>query len=1305
MLELRGATALSTFRRQRLLTQIQTQLPFVTAVNAEFIHLADTKSDLTDDQLEVLAKILTYGPKLSEEHVEGDVFYVTPRIGTISPWASKATNIALNCGLTQIKRLERAVKYTIHADQTLSADQTAILKSFLHDRMTQSITTDESAMGQLFDQATPAAVIAVDILGVGKPALEEANRNLGLALADDEMDYLVESFIKLERNPNDIELMMFAQANSEHCRHKIFNADWTIDGVEQDHSLFKMIKNTYKNYSEGILSAYKDNAAVIKGSEAARFYPQGDDHQYGYNFESIEILMKVETHNHPTAIAPFAGAATGSGGEIRDEGATGTGGKPKAGLSGFTVSDLNIPGFEQPWESKYGKPSRIVSAFDIMIEGPLGGAAFNNEFGRPALNGYFRTYEQSVDTVNGIEVRGYHKPIMIAGGYGNIKTDHVDKAWDEVPVGSKLIVLGGPAMQIGLGGGAASSMDSKDGNEDLDFASVQRENPEMERRCQEVIDRCWQKGENNPIAFIHDVGAGGLSNAFPELVNDGGLGGRFEIRNIPNDEPGMAPLAIWCNESQERYVLAITPDKLEEFEAMCQRERCPYAVIGEAVKEKHLTVTDSHFDNKPVDMPLDVLLGKPPKMSRSYESVDYTKREFIRKNIDLMTAAERVLKLPAVASKSFLITIGDRSITGQVNRDQMVGPWQIPVANAAVTCSGYEGYTGEAMAMGERTPVAILNAPASGRLAVGETITNLASSKIAKLADIKLSANWMSAAGHPGEDQALFETVKAVGMELCPELDVSIPVGKDSMSMRTKWDEDGAEKSVTSPLSLIITGFAPVTDVRKTLTPELKTQDGETSLILIDLGRGKNRLGATALTQVFNQIGSEPADLDDAEDLKAFFAVIQGLNGDGKIMAYHDRSDGGLFTTICEMAFAGRTGVDIQLQTLIEDENQCLDVLFSEELGAVIQVSNEDLEDVLYQFNGSGLGDCTHVIGQLNQDDHVRFNYKTVEVLANMRTQYLRFWSETSYQMQVRRDNPDCAKQEFDLLLDASNPGLFADLTYDINEDIVFDINEACETSPKIAIVREQGVNGQIEMAAAFDRAGFDAVDVHMSDILSGRVSLKEFKGLVACGGFSYGDVLGAGEGWAKSILFNELARSEFKGFFEREDTFALGICNGCQMLSNLAEIIPGTTQWPHFVKNESEQFESRTVMVEVQSSPSVFFSDMAGSKMPIAVAHGEGRAEFKSAAAQQAAIDSGLIAVNFVDNRGEKTTTYPSNPNGSAMGITGLTNESGRVTIMMPHPERVFRAVTTSWAPEAWEEDGSWMRMFRNARKWVEAS
>ncbi|BCE01106.1 phosphoribosylformylglycinamidine synthase [Marinicellulosiphila megalodicopiae] len=1302
MLELRGAPALSTFRRQRLLTQIQTQLPSVQAVYAEFLHLADTTESLNDEQTQVLEKILTYGPKQSSEVIEGDVFYVTPRLGTISPWASKATNIAHNCGLTQIKRLERAVKYTVHASQALDAEQTKILKSFLHDRMTQTITTDESSMSQLFVQATPAKVASVDILNAGKPALEEANRNLGLALADDEMDYLVESFIKLERNPNDIELMMFAQANSEHCRHKIFNADWTVDGVAQDHSLFKMIKNTYKNYSEDILSAYKDNAAVIRGSETSRFYPQGEDHQYGYNFESVEILMKVETHNHPTAIAPFAGAATGSGGEIRDEGATGTGGKPKAGLNGFTVSDLNIPGFEQPWESKYGKPTRIVSAFDIMIEGPLGGAAFNNEFGRPAINGYFRTYEQTVDTVNGMEVRGYHKPIMIAGGYGNIKTDHVDKAWDEVPVGSQLIVLGGPAMQIGLGGGAASSMDSKDGNEDLDFASVQRDNPEMERRCQEVIDRCWQKGETNPIAFIHDVGAGGLSNAFPELVNDGGLGGRFEIRNIPNDEPGMSPLAIWCNESQERYVLAITPDKLAEFTAICERERCPFAVIGEAVKEKHLTVSDSHFGNNPVDMPLDVLLGKPPKMSRSFDTTDYKKREFIRKNIDLMTAAERVLKLPAVASKSFLITIGDRSITGQVNRDQMVGPWQIPVANAAVTCSGYEGYTGEAMAMGERTPVAILNAPASGRLAVGEAITNLASSKIEKLADIKLSANWMAAAGHPGEDQALFETVKAVGMELCPELDVTIPVGKDSMSMRTKWDEDGAEKSVTSPLSLIITGFAPVTDVRKTITPELRSDQGETSLVLIDLGRGQNRLGATALTQVFNQIGSTPADLDDAEDLKAFFAVIQGLNGDDKIISYHDRSDGGLFATICEMSFAGRVGVDIQLETLTDFEDQCLDVLFNEELGAVIQVNNNELEEVLYQFEGAGLGDCTHVIGTLNQDDHVRFNFGVVEVLANMRTQYLRFWSETSYQMQARRDNPECAKQEFDLHLDASNPGLFADLTYDVNEDICFDINEDCEQPPKIAIVREQGVNGQIEMAAAFDKAGFDAVDVHMSDILSGRVSLAGFKGLVACGGFSYGDVLGAGEGWAKSILFNELARSEFKAFFEREDTFALGVCNGCQMLSNLAEIIPGTSQWPHFVKNESEQFESRTVMVEVQSSPSVFFSDMAGSKMPIAVAHGEGRAEFKSDAAQQAAIDSGLVAVNFVDNRGEKTTSYPLNPNGSADGITGLTNESGRVTIMMPHPERVFRSVTTSWAPDAWEEDGSWMRMFRNARKWV---
>ncbi|MBA1189944.1 phosphoribosylformylglycinamidine synthase [Pseudomonas entomophila] len=1298
MLILRGAPALSAFRHGKLLEQLSQKVPAVSGLYAEFAHFAEVDGELTAEQQQVLGRLLEYGPSVPVQEPAGRLFLVVPRLGTISPWASKATDIAHNCGLGNVRRLERGIAYFI-ADE-LSDAEAALVAAHLHDRMTQRVLGQLEQAADLFSHAQPRPMTSVDILGGGRAALAQANVDLGLALAEDEIDYLVQAFQGLARNPNDIELMMFAQANSEHCRHKIFNASWDIDGQAQDKSLFGMIKNTYQMHSEGVLSAYKDNASVIVGNVAGRFYPNPETRQYGAVREPVHILMKVETHNHPTAISPFSGASTGSGGEIRDEGATGRGAKPKAGLTGFTVSNLRIPGFEQPWEQAYGKPERIVDALDIMIDGPLGGAAFNNEFGRPALTGYFRTFEQSIQTPHGEEVRGYHKPIMLAGGLGNIREDHVQKG--EITVGAKLIVLGGPAMLIGLGGGAASSVDTGASSADLDFASVQRENPEMERRCQEVIDRCWQLGEQNPIAFIHDVGAGGISNAFPELVNDGGRGGRFELRNVPNDEPGMAPHEIWSNESQERYVLAVGADDFERFKAICERERCPFAVVGEATEEPHLTVTDSHFDNTPVDMPLDVLLGKPPRMHRSVTREAELGDDFDPSTLDLDEAVERVLRHPAVASKSFLITIGDRSITGLVARDQMVGPWQVPVADCAVTATSFDVYTGEAMAMGERTPLALLDAPASGRMAIGEVLTNLAGARIEKLSDIKLSANWMSAAGHPGEDARLYDTVKAVGMELCPELGLTIPVGKDSMSMKTRWSEEGAEKSVTAPMSLIVSGFAPVTDIRGTLTPRLRMDKGETDLILIDLGRGKDRMGASILAQTYGKLGAQAPDVDDAEDLKAFFAVIQGLNADGHLLAYHDRSDGGLVTTVLEMAFAGHCGLDLHLDPLTDSRSEVPGILFNEELGAVIQVRQDATPDVLTQFSVAGLGECVAVIGKPINNGEVSISLNGDVLFDDQRRLLQRQWAETSYQIQRLRDNADCADQEYDALLEENNPGLDAKLGFDVNEDIAAPYIKK-GIRPQVAILREQGVNGQVEMAAAFDRAGFAAIDVHMSDILAGRVDFADFKGLVACGGFSYGDVLGAGEGWAKSALFNRRAREAFQGFFERSDSFALGVCNGCQMMSNLHELIPGTEHWPHFVRNRSEQFEARVAMVEVQKSNSIFLEGMAGSRMPIAIAHGEGHAEFAS---EQALIDadaSGCVALRYVDNHGKVTEAYPANPNGSPRGITGLTNRDGRVTIMMPHPERVFRAVQNSWCPDDWQEDGALMRMFRNARVWVD--
>ncbi len=1291
---LRGSAALSEFRVNKLLELCRELSLPVTNIYAEFMHFADLSTELTESEQEKLDKLLTYGPTIQEHDPEGVLVLVTPRPGTISPWSSKATDIANNCGLSCVKRLERGTAYYVESSAPLSDVQLLELKAILHDRMMEVVFNDFELVNALFAVAQPAPVADVDLLNGGRKALEEANVTLGLALAEDEIDYLLESFTeKLGRNPTDIELMMFAQANSEHCRHKIFNADWTIDGIKQEKSLFKMIKNTFELHPENVLSAYKDNAAVMTGSEVGRFFPDPETREYNYHQEQAHILMKVETHNHPTAISPWPGASTGSGGEIRDEGATGIGGKPKAGLVGFSVSNLKIPNFVQPWETDFGKPGRIVTALDIMLEGPLGGAAFNNEFGRPNLLGYFRTYEERVNSHNGEEVRGYHKPIMIAGGMGNIRDEHVQKR--EIPVGASLIVLGGPAMNIGLGGGAASSMASGQSAENLDFASVQRENPEMERRCQEVIDRCWQMGDDNPIAFIHDVGAGGISNALPELVDDGERGGIFNLRDVPNDEPGMSPLEIWCNESQERYVMAVADKDMPAFEAICKRERAPYAIVGKATEERNLKLEDAHFDNTPIDMPMDILLGKTPKMTRDVTTLKASNPAIDRSNITIEDAVERVLRLPTVAEKTFLITIGDRTVTGLVARDQMVGPWQVPVANCAVTAGSYDTYHGEAMSMGERTPVALLDFGASARLAVGEAITNIAATNIGDIKRIKLSANWMSPAGHPGEDAGLYEAVKAVGEELCPALGLTIPVGKDSMSMKTKWSENGEDKEVTSPLSLVITAFGRVEDVRKTITPQLRTNKGDSSLVLIDLGNGKNRLGATALAQVYKQLGDKPADVDNAEQLKGFYDGLQQLVAEDKLLAYHDKGDGGLFVTLAEMAFAGHCGVKANIDALGEDT---LAVLFNEELGAVIQVADSELESVLATLSAHGLATCSHVIGAVEASDQFVITSGEETVIDKSRIELRVIWAETTHKMQSLRDNTECADQEHAAKSDNSDPGLNVKLSYDINEDIAAPYI-ATGAKPKMAILREQGVNSHVEMAAAFDRAGFEATDIHMSDILTGNTVLEEYQGLVACGGFSYGDVLGAGEGWAKSVLFNEQARVQFEGFFKREETFSLGVCNGCQMLSNLRELIPGAEYWPRFVRNESERFEARFSLVEIQENDSVFFKGMAGSRMPIAVSHGEGRMEVRDAEHLAAIEQSGTVAMRYVDNLGNPTQQYPNNPNGSPNAITGLTTTDGRVTIMMPHPERVFRAVANSWHPEEWNEDSPWMRMFRNAR------
>ena len=1304
MLFLPGVSALSAFRNAKLLASIQTRLPAVRALNARFVHYADSPA-LSAPQQQVLNALLDYGTaaqaQLQTLAPDALLRVVVPRPGTISPWSSKATDIVQNCGLNTLRRIERGIAFQVEVSAPLSDSDLLVLDGFLHDRMTQAVLPDHASASVLFERADPRPLQTVDILGRGIEALVQANKTMGLALAADEIDYLYESFNHLNRNPNDIELMMFAQANSEHCRHKIFNASWTVDGVEQTHSLFGMIRNTHAVSPDNVLSAYKDNAAVMTGSVAGRFFPDPASKQYGYHEEPIHILMKVETHNHPTAIAPHPGAATGSGGEIRDEGATGRGSKPKAGLAGFSVSNLRIPSLPQPWEEEdFGRPAHIASALDIMIEGPIGAAAFNNEFGRPNLCGYFRTFEETVDTGNGPEVRGYHKPIMIAGGIGNIREPHVEKG--EIPVGARLIVLGGPAMLIGLGGGAASSMSAGSSNADLDFASVQRDNPEMERRCQEVIDQCWQLGERNPILFIHDVGAGGLSNALPELVKDGGRGGRFSLRDILNAEPQMSPLEIWCNEAQERYVLAVSPQDLALFKALCARERCPFAVVGETTKEDAIQLFDTHFNNMPIDLPMSVLFGKPPRMHRDVRSQQGRPIDLDTGEIALDEAITRVLSLPTVASKNFLITIGDRSITGLVSRDQMVGPWQVPVADAAVTAAAFDTHRGEAMAMGERTPVALLNAPASARMAIAEAVTNIASAAIADISDIKLSANWMVAAGHPGEDAKLYAAVKAVGMEFCPALGICVPVGKDSMSMRTVWQDGDKRRSNIAPLSLIISAFAPVQDIRRTVTPQLCTDAGDTDLLLIDLGRGRNRMGGSSLAQVYREIGAVAPDLDNAADLKNFFALIQQLNSAGLLLAYHDRSDGGLLVTVTEMAFAGHCGVNVQMEELLSSDQDAVRVLFSEEAGAVIQIRHVQQTAVLQMIEQHGLSDCTRMVGTLNSRDELRILHGGKLLFEASRVSLQRLWAQTSYEIQAMRDNPACAREEFDTLLDAGDPGLHARLSFDVNADITAPyVNLGVR--PKVAVLREQGVNGQVEMAAAFDRARFDAVDVHMTDVLSGRIKLDQFNALVACGGFSYGDVLGAGGGWAKSILHNERLRAEFLRFFERETTLTLGVCNGCQMVSLLKDLIPGASAWPRFVRNRSEQFEARTTLVQAADSNSVFFAGMTGSVFPIAVAHGEGQAEFRSAADLQTLQAAGGLALRYVDNRGESTEHYPQNPNGSPLGIAGLCSADGRATIMMPHPERVFRAVQNSWRPQDWQEDAPTLRLFRNARVWLD--
>lgn len=1285
-----GGLALSLFRQQRLFSDLQELEPDLRALEARFQHYVELESGLDERAMDLLSELLRYGERPVSCFEQHDSLVIAPRTGTITPWSTKATEIARGCGLSGVVRIERGIVYlfSTHSGQPLSSCSRAAIRPLLFDRMTQTVL-DQTEENRIFESGDRGVLEQLAWIGAPWADLVETNLRLGLALSDDELIYLEESFRALGRDPFDVELMMFAQANSEHCRHKIFNASWTLDGEILEHTLFDMIRFTSDSSPGGILSAYHDNASVIEGHRTEAFYQDLASGQYRYHQEPVQILMKVETHNHPTAISPFPGAATGSGGEIRDEGATGRGSHTKAGLAGFSVSNLFIPGLNQAWETDFSKPDRIASALDIMLEGPIGCAAFNNEFGRPNLCGYFRTFEQIGHKG---QRSGYHKPIMIAGGMGNIRSGNVEKK--RIPAGARVVVLGGPAMLIGLGGGAASSQATGVGSEALDFASVQRENPEMQRRCQEVINACSSL-QDNPLLSIHDVGAGGLSNAVPEILHDSDRGGRIELSRIPNADPSMSPLQVWCNEAQERYVLAIEEQSLPVFSALCERENCPFAVIGFATEEEHLILYDEENGCNAIDMPMSLLFGKPPKMHRTVDTRDSQGGSLDLHDVTVEEAVRRVLQLPAVASKNFLITIGDRSVTGLVARDQMVGPWQVPVADVAVTASGFRSHTGEAMAMGERSPVALSSAPASGRMAVGEALSNLAAAQIDSLGDVKLSANWMAAAGSEGQDAALYQTVQAVGLELCPALGIAIPVGKDSLSMRTIWQENGEDRVVTSPVSLIISAFAPVADIRRTLTPRLVLDQGDTDLVLIDLGGGKNRLGASALAQVYSQLGSECPDLEDAGQFKRFFNCIQFLNRQNQILAYHDRSDGGLFVTLSEMAFAGRCGLQVELSDLGQDP---LAALFAEELGAVIQVRSGDTPFVLDSLSEAGLGRCVHRIGKASKEQSLRFDYSGNPFFVDSRAGLQKTWAMTSFCMQSIRDNPECAKQEFEAIGDDDDPGLGSESGFFAEQ--LSGVPFVHTQRPAVAILREQGVNGHVEMAAAFDEAGFSSIDVHMNDLREGRTNLQNFRGLVACGGFSYGDVLGAGRGWAQSVRFDLGLRDQFMEFFNRSDSFGLGVCNGCQMLSGLTRIIPGVDEWPRFVRNRSEQFEARVVMVEVQESASIFFRGMQGWKIPVCVAHGEGRAEFASSF--ETGSGESPVVLRYIDHYGRETDQYPFNPNGSPGGITGVTNADGRFTIMMPHPERCFRTVQNTWGNPAWGEFSPWTVFFRNARSWV---
>ncbi len=1310
MIVLDGFPALSPFRIDRLNQALARVVTGVRVLATRHVYLVDPRDGATIDFAR-LGEVVQAQPGPAR----AASLWVVPRLGTRSPWSSKATDILVDCGFA-VRRIERGTAFELEGAPAPGSERWLEMLPALHDPMTQSVVA-AIADARVFEAGPPRALERIGLGGDGVAALRAANARLGLALAEDEIEYLDVQYRALGRDPSDAELMMFAQANSEHCRHKVFNAGYTLDGEVQEKSLFGMIRNTHAASPAHTLSAYHDNAAVIAGSVAQRWFADPADSTWRAHAEDVPFAIKVETHNHPTAISPYPGASTGSGGEIRDEGATGRGGKPKAGLVGFTVSDLRIPELARPWERERALPPRFASAFEIMRDGPLGGAAFNNEFGRPCLGGYFRAFEQPGDAPG--LVRGYDKPIMIAGGLANLRAAHVDKR--TLRDGDAVIVLGGPAMLIGLGGGAASSVAAGSSSAQLDFASVQRDNPEMQRRCQEVIDACWARGEANPIVSIHDVGAGGLSNAIPEILNDSGVGGRIELRAIPSDDPQLSPMQIWCNESQERYVVGVRPEDLAEFEAICARERCPFAVVGHATAERRLRVTDSRVgapeSGRPnpaspfdvIDLPLDVLFGKPPRMQRDAHRRP-ARIELVpdTTGITLEDAVKRVLRVPSVGSKSFLVTIGDRSVGGLCSRDPMVGPWQVPVADCAVMLADFDGHAGEAMAMGERTPLALLDAAASARMAVGEALTNLAGARVA-LDEVRLSANWMAAVGHVGEDAALYDAVHAVGMELCPALGISIPVGKDSMSMQVRWssaanDAGGSAKpsanasstdfTTVSPVSLVVSAFARTSDARAALTPQLQLDQGASELWLLDFGAGRNRLGCSSLLQAFNRGGGEPPDLDDAQQFRAAFNAVQEASAQGLLLACHDRSDGGALVALVEMAFAGHCGLDLQLDGWGANP---LAALFTEELGIIVQLRTRDRAAFGEILQAHGVAALAHRIGAPIKAMQVKLSLEGEPLAAWDWRELMQAWSETSHAMQRLRDNPRSADEEREWRCDPADPGITPSLSFDPAEDVAAPFI-ARGTRPRVAILREQGVNGQVEMSAAFSRAGFDAVDVHMNDLASGRRALAEFHGFAACGGFSYGDVLGAGRGWAASILYNERLREQFARFLADDTRFALGVCNGCQMLAQLKPIIPGAAHWPRFERNASEQYEARFVTLEVLESPSLFFTGMAGSRIPVVVAHGEGRAVFDVAGDAHRAAAS----VRFVDNHGHATEAFPLNSNGSAGGHAGFSNDDGRVTILMPHPERVFRSVQMSWRPREWGEDSPWMRMFRNARAWV---